>query len=75
METQSEPNLYLKKYFHVDNGGHTFSFEDGQIVINTSFFGYTDTTVKLNNLTPKNYREIAEMFIIEARRMESDNES
>jgi hypothetical protein len=64
------PNNNKSLYFHIDNGGYNFSIEDTcQLVIDFSFFGYSDTTIRLNNLNSDSYRKLSEFFLLQALEM------
>jgi len=55
------------KYYHVDNGGFTFSVDRyGSVIINFGFFGYSDTQVCLSSNKEFSVDALADFFV-EAR--------
>jgi hypothetical protein len=64
-----------KVYFHINNGGTTFSVQDEgfgpTIVVNQSHFGAADTTMKLHT-TKESLKTLGEMFIKAAEKEYSE---
>lgn len=62
----NKQDIIHTKYFHIDNGGFTFSVgKDGTIEIDFGFYGYANTVVTLpasNWKTEFNSKVLAEFF-------------
>lgn len=56
----------MTKYFHIDNGGHTFKVDEfGNLIISTGFFGYSNTEIFLRNVNKDFLCDLA-IFLIHA---------
>jgi hypothetical protein len=49
--TKAFDDSVIRSYQHIDNGGHTVEIDRyGNLTIETSFFGYSQTTVMLSTI-------------------------
>jgi hypothetical protein len=65
-----DADVMIRSHQHIDNGGHTVSVDRfHNIVIETGFFGYSQTTVQLSTVDIDGLIEILQEA---KRRMEED---